>query len=120
MATIGKNIFKITSIYDETIYCFVETIVKYKIYENNSEKYNIDFKFNYPNKNSIKAHPFYRNPKIFDDGQDTGSIIEKNSFTEKLVEYLLMDYDKLSQYSGNSSPETYKKILMKQVMMLWD
>ena len=120
MAIVGKNTFNMTSNIDGNIHCFVETIVKHKIYEDKSEKYDIDFKFNYPTKNSIKANPFYRNPKIFEDGQDTGSIINKNSFTEKLVEYLLMDYDKLSQYSGNSTPETYKKILMKQVMMLWD
>ena len=31
-----------------------------------------------------------------------------------------MDFDELSKYSGHSTPQHYKAIVMKQIILAWD
>ncbi len=31
-----------------------------------------------------------------------------------------MNYDEIALYSGNSTPERYKAIVMMQIMLAWD
>ena len=49
-----------------------------------------------------------------------GDIIAYNSLTEKLVEYLLLDDNKLSEISGSVTSQCYRKQLMFNVAILSD
>ena len=40
--------------------------------------------------------------------------------TENMVNYLLMNTDELSVYTGTTSPMTYRANIMKMITMLWD
>jgi hypothetical protein len=49
----------------------------------------------------------------------TGDIIVSNSFTDELIKYLLMSYEELSNYSGYSTPEYYKRQIIKTISLFW-
>jgi hypothetical protein len=49
-----------------------------------------------------------------------GDTISANEMTEKMVEYLLMDFEELAKYSGNKSALSYKISLMRGITFLWD
>ena len=51
---------------------------------------------------------------------DKEDVIVKNSLSEKLIEYLLMDYEELSKYSGHSTYEHFKSVVMMQIILAWD
>ena len=40
--------------------------------------------------------------------------------TTKMIDYLLMDEEKLTKYTGNTTPMDYKKNIMKSLALLWD
>ena len=40
--------------------------------------------------------------------------------TEQMVNYLTMDEDELSQYTGNTIPQDYKGFIMKSLSNFWD
>lgn len=82
----------------------------------NGEKnsvYNISYKYEYDNltDNIIKK---------IDELDKWGEIIYKNEMTEKMIKYLLMDEEELGQYSGYTTPSTYKIHIMKCISLLWD
>jgi hypothetical protein len=83
----------------------------------NQNYYDISYKHKLSNKNltTQQAHPFYKNME-----DKSGEIIKKNSLTEKLVEYLLMDFEELQKHSGKTPAETYKKRIMESISLLWD
>ena len=49
-----------------------------------------------------------------------GDLIVKNSMSEKLIEYLLMGFDELEEFTGNSTPQGYKGNIMRAITYLWD
>ena len=77
--------------------------------------YDINYEYKFGNESKIN-HPFYKYPNFYRHIE--GNTIFKNELTEKLVKYLLMDFDELKQYSGNKSPENYKSIVMIQLTLL--
>ena len=116
---IGEKNFEFENNFDSSCKCNALIKVELAKYDNN-EWYYYTFKFTYPNTNSIKANPFYCQPLFFEDGGDKYEVIVKNSLSEKLIEYVLMEYDELSKYSGHSTPQHYKAVVMKQIMLAWD
>ena len=116
---VGEKTFIFHNVFNESIWCDAHVKVTISNYDNN-DWYYYTIKFNYPEKNSIQANPF-RNYKIFfDKGRNKDDVIVKNSLSEKLIEYLLMDYEELSKYCGHSTPEHYKAVVMMQLMLAWD
>ena len=116
---VGEKTFKFHNVFNESIWCKAHVKVTTKNYDNNDwYYYTIDFK--YPDKNSIHANPFKNYKMFFDNGKNKDDVIVKNSLSEKLIEYLLMDFEELSKYSGNSTPEHYKAAVMMQIMLIWD
>lgn len=79
----------------------------------------IDNKLFFPDDDVIPStHPFkycYEKDMSFE-----GSIVVKNELTEKLIKYLLMSFDDLKKFSGNNSSQTYKSMIMKTVVMLYN
>ena len=37
-----------------------------------------------------------------------------------MIEYLLMNYEELSKYSGNVTPQCYKRSIMVALSKFWD
>ena len=74
-----------------------------------------------PNMNEQNKiyHPFYDNSDI-DKSEWKGDIIKKNAMTEQMVNYLMMDEDKLSQFTGNTMSQDYKGFIMKSLTNFWD
>ena len=116
---VGQKDFEFVNQFEEKYKCNVNIKIELAEYDNN-EWYYYTFKFTYPDTQSIKANPFYYESEFFEDGGDKQEVIVKNSLSEKLIEYVLMDFDKLSKYSGHSTPQHYKAIVMKQIILAWD
>lgn len=96
-------------------YCDIKITVSEKLYESGEIFYYIDYEDTYSDKNKAKhCHPLYGN-----DDMD-GEIIVKNPLSEQLVNFLLMDYDKLEKFSGNSTSEHYKSCVMRSISNFWD
>ena len=101
---------------DSNIKCEVKFSVRIEKYDTGDEYYYISYDILSGKINS--AHPFY-NKKVFIEHTE-GDIIFKNSMTEKIVEYMLMNDDELSQYTGSTTQNFYRKTLMKSIALLYD
>ena len=62
-----------------------------------------------------RCHPFYQDQHFLED-QNDGEIISKNKLTTRMVEFLLMDFDEMVPYIGHTSPEDYKRNIMKCII----
>ena len=110
-------------------YCEITIQVDENLYDNKETYYDISYAYQYSDNNRttvIKTNPFMlmdnhriNKQELFNEHSE-GEIIVKNSFTEKLIEYLLMDYDSLGKYSGNTTPEEYKLQIMETITLFWD
>lgn len=105
----------------EDEYCDVIVNVKKVQYTSGKKYFDISYSSIYSKdslKGSIKINPLYRvesNEDIYE-----GDIIYVNPFTEKLIEYLLMSYDDLSNFSGSVTVEQYKEQIIKTINLFWD
>ena len=78
----------------------------------------LNFSYDYFTPDDESGCPFNQiDRKYF--GHKNGVVIHRNSLTELLVEYLLMDYTELSQYTGSITPMAYKLIVLKSICELW-
>ena len=77
------------------IACTVKVEINEKKYDDSSIYYYISYHTDEINM----AHPFYDKEELMEHLE--GDIIIKNSMTEKMIEYLLMDENELEKYSGN-------------------
>ena len=108
---------------DKSKWCDVTTNVKLVRYEDLSEYYYISYEYVFSNKNLKEkeiddCHPFYGNLELMD--HINGDIIVKNSMSEQIIEYLLMGFDELEEFSGRSTPQGYKGNIMRAITYLWD
>jgi len=107
----------------------LDVIEKELEYESGSFYYDIEYNFKFipsdqctteENKKHRKlAHPF----APFSSDDDTkyeGVIVYANELTEKLVEFLLMDYDQLAKIIDHDTPQSYKSNIMESLSLLWD
>ena len=118
-------------------YCILNIIVNLHTYDNGTKYYYINYEWNYSLHGKIFTHEkilnspckkkdqiFSLNPhfddKLFYENHIEGEIIIKNSLSEQLIKYLLMDIKELSKYCGNSDPLYYKANIMKSISFLWD
>ena len=92
----------------------ITIIVKNNLTHSN---YDISYKWKYETDDN---HPFYNDIQFFNTGHNDGEIIAKNSLSDILVEYLLMDNDTLSQKSGFSTPEFYRMSIIQGIKHFWD
>ena len=99
----------------------VSVQIKYWIVNNKiTDSYYI-ITYSTPNMNEQNKiyHPFYDNSDI-DKSEWKGDIIKKNAMTEQMVNYLMMDEDELSQFTGNTMSQDYKGFIMKSLTNFWD
>lgn len=100
-------------------FCDITIKVDEKYY-NNTTYYNISYNFSYSNPNDLayKCNPF----KQIDTNIQhcDGEIIVKNSFTQEMIKYLLMDFNELEKYSGLSTPNYYKIQIIQAISLFWD
>ena len=105
-------------------YCDVEITVYHRLHDNDRETYDIQYKCTYSHSTPLckTLNPFFGG---WDGGASSsdcrhGDTISANEMTEKMVEYLLMDFEELAKYSGNKSALSYKISLMRGITFLWD
>ena len=106
---------------DYSLTIIVSIQIKYWIVNNKiTDSYYI-ISYSTPNMNEKNKiyHPFY-NDNSYDDCCYEGEIVKKNAMTEQMVNYLMMDEDELSQYTGNTIPQDYKGFIMKSLSNFWD
>ena len=88
--------------------------------------YDITYENKYSNEKVLNHHPLYKLEDVrLQDGKyhisgSDGEFIVKNSLSEQLIKYLLMDLDELEMYSGNTSAIEYKANIMKSINLFWD
>ena len=88
--------------------------------------YNISYDYMYTlgDKSCVSnkiqlPHPFFHAGELLRNHAD-GDIIIKNPMTTEMVRFLVMDNVELSKYSGNSTPQYYRNMIMFNLAKLWD
>lgn len=81
------------------------------------EIYIISFSYQLPKnnnelRNSAKILEYFN--------ENTQEIIRKNSFTDELVNYLMMDDNELEKFSGFSKAFDYRKRLISTISLFYD
>ena len=110
---------KVVRFYDTTgrhmtiNYC--DFIIKVNYSEN---EINYIFDYNYFDNNDKSGSPFNQIDLKYKKHKD-GLVINRNSLSELLTDYLLMDHNELSKYTGNITPMSYKLIILKTICELW-
>ena len=106
---------------DSGIYCKVTVYIRELQYDSGENYYDITYKYKLGADAASKFHhPFYHSGKNLFDDSVGGDILVKNSLSEKLVEYLCMDFADLKKICGRVAPEEYKKSVIQSIALLWD
>ena len=105
----------------EDEYCEINVTVEKKKYESGELFYYINYnsELSKNNKRCKRMNPLL---SISDDSEEIyeGDIIAVNSLTEKMIEYLLMPYNVLQNYSGHTTPQQYKIQIIQSIKLFWD
>ena len=117
----NENTFTLVMEYQSTYSCQVK--VKVEHYRNDGQEYfDISYEYSFPEGQVTgvenMAHPFYQKTDMRHD--TTGVIVFKNEVTEKLVKYLLLPDEELSNFTGTTTPKAYRRLMMLSLDMLWD
>ncbi len=116
--------FKMLDIFDtqETHFCKLRISVVEMTYKSGLTYYDISYNYNFSDESqeAKRAHPFFYNKKILESNDVVGVIIIKNKMTETMVEYLLMESEKLGNEIGYSWWMQYKIRTMEAINLLWD
>ena len=104
-------------------WCDVTVNVKLIKYGDDVEYYYISYSYVFSDKRLGKdeideSHPFYGHPEFME--HINGDIIVKNTMSEKIIEYLLMGFDELEEFTGRSTPQGYKGNIMRAITYFWD
>ena len=102
-------------------YCQIIVKVEKKKYQNGQLYYYVDYKYQYSveNKTCKKANPLLPLTEKGDEMYN-GDIIVVNQLTDQLINYLLMPFDQLKKYTGNSTPQHYKSKIIESIKLFWD
>ena len=103
--------------------------VELKTYENGKKFYYVNYSHTmiYPNglkklctdpKDIELPNPFFYFKSLQENFD--GDIIAHNTYTEKLIEYLLLDDEDLEKVSGSVTAQCYRKQLMYNIAILSD
>lgn len=103
--------------------CYVTISVSEEI-SNKSIVYKIEYKYKYDFDEDfseiIKApHPFHNYGKQTKN-LSGGEIVIKNSMTSEMVRYMLMKNDELEQFTGNTTVQHYRTLIMINLVKFWD
>lgn len=103
--------------------CTVNIKVAHTKYEHDAKEcYRISYDYSFPEGQVTgvenMAHPFYKKTDSRHD--TTGVIVFKNEVTEKLVKFLLLPDEELSNFTGTTTPKAYRRLMMYSLDMLWD
>ena len=99
-------------------YCYVTINVKSKL-SGEKSLFDISYNYTYSNNKSQRANPFNYSKNIQDTDME-GVIVNKNSLTEKLIEYLIMDREETEKVSGGIFWLQYKIKIMETLANFWD
>ena len=110
-----KQIYKGTSKFDT---CNLIITVVLKTYETLDKFYDIDYQWQYKDDDIIN-HPLYHDKDFIANNND-GEIIAQNELSDKLIEFLVMDDEKLQQKSGNTHVKQYRSLIIKTISLFWD
>ena len=102
-------------------YCKINVKVEKKKYKDVKLYYYVDYNYKYSveNKKHQKANPLIPLTEETDEIYD-GDIIVVNELTDQLINYLLMPFDQLQKYTGNSTPQHYKTKIIESIKLFWD
>ena len=102
-------------------YCQINVKVEKKKYQDGKLYYYVNYTYQYSveNKTCQQANPLIQLSDDPDEIYD-GDIIAVNSLTDQLINYLLMPFDQLKKYTGNSTPQHYKTKIIESIKLLWD
>lgn len=113
-----ENTFKL-QIIDNNTYIQIYTNI---ILSNNYYKISFTYDFSPDIDTSKKKIKLLKYFGLYDsDIQDyyQGDIIFKNSFTEQLISYLLLNDDNLKTKTGNLDSQSYRLSLIRTIQLLW-
>ena len=103
------------------VWCDTTITVEEKTNDNGKQYFDISYSFSYCRKVQIdECLECLCNPLLLMKGTTDGEKIVKNSFSSELVRYLMMDYEELQEFTGNSTAPDYKMRLMKIIQEFWD
>jgi hypothetical protein len=111
-----ENTITLVDNMNSNIKCEVKFSVRIEKYDNGNEYYYISYDILNGKINS--AHPFYNNNSLMEHSE--GDIVFKNDITEKIIEYMLLNDEDLSKYTGSTTSNFYRKNLMKTIAMFYD
>ena len=98
--------------------CILHIHIQLNTYHNGKKYYDISYTWICQNGN-ILHHPFYDDREFLDNSR-SGDIVFKNSLSEKMIEFLVMDNSELDKHCGMTTALTYKKQIIKSLSMFWD
>lgn len=115
---------------DNDTACKTTITVEEKI-SNNSPIYNITYTHSLKNEKNGTITPIcsikdIKRPCPFEDCSPStkssyeGVIIIRNDMTKEMVRFLMMDDDELAKYTGCTTPNHYRKIIMVEITKFWD
>tara|TARA_Y100000590_G_scaffold470585_1_gene666607 strand:- start:5789 stop:6172 length:384 start_codon:yes stop_codon:yes gene_type:complete len=96
---------------------------------NNSPIYNISYFHSLEENGNVKpicSIEDVKRPCPFADSSDDtkssyeGVIVIRNDMTKEMVRFLMMDDDELAKYTGCTTPNHYRKLIMVQITKFWD
>jgi hypothetical protein len=96
--------------------CTMQLKINLLTYLNDKQFYDITYKWDLE---SSEIHPF-RHDKDFIRYSLDGDIVFRNTLSDVLVQYLQMNNEDLLKHSGSTTPEEYRKTVMKSIALLWD
>lgn len=91
--------------------CRTKLSVDLKTYESGKSFYYINYSQWSCNP---KDHP------VLDEDNLDGDIIVQNPMTVELIKLLIMEEEKLKEYTGHTTASEYKMKLVKNIATLWD
>ena len=130
---ITKNLNKTFKFVDEimqdtNIYSLVTATFREEYYAHEKKSYYfvsykvVDYKDGivYTGDNKLRSNPFYGIEGERLDFLMEGEPVLKNSFTEMMYKYLLMDDEILQNHTGRTTPQHYRKSIMLSIDNFWD
>ena len=121
-----EKTFRFVDEFDPRPGCYCDTTVKveHKQYVDKRQYYYITYTHKYPNDavRCVTTNPFYNGWPNNEEPYDSrnGDIISANAMSEQMIEYLLMDFEKLEQVSGHVTGMSYKIKIIHALTSLWD
>ena len=103
---------------EESEYTDVKIEIERKKYDSGQDFFYVTYAYSYPPCNHEKRGNPFLSSSYKEHAE--GDIVAANEMTERMMEYLLMDLDDMTEVCGRVSPLSYKISLMRALTHLWD